>query len=149
MEVMEINKFGAVGSIDEMARCAVNVLDFDEGSDALKQLLKLDPIRARDASLVILKNKIGDQSYRAFAFDILYLISIPDALDYIVEYAAVEDATVIGEMLEFVTDDFGAEDAHFDLMEAASALRAYLSTRSAGDFEQLSERIAAFNEKFS
>ncbi len=127
---------------------AIVVEDFDEGGDALQALAKLDKARAREAALRILREQIGDVYYQAGAFDVLYGISVPDAVRYMEEAAAIVDPYILGAMLTEIAVDSGYIE-HQDLVaKAVPILRRALACRTADDLSAIEASIKHFDETY-
>jgi hypothetical protein len=134
--------------IDILSRRALAGEDFEEASDSLQTLRKFHPLQAREVALQILHERIGDVYYQAFAFDILYAVSLHDAIEYIGSHADCESAYVLGSMLDSVTDDIGALESREEIQKAASLLHKALANRSPEDLSTISSQKAHFDEAY-
>jgi len=138
----------ALDCSDVFAKNALTIESFEEASDALLSLKKADKSRARDVALQILHERIGDAFYHALAFEVLYAVSLGDAVVYIEKNARQESVYVLGAMLTAVAEDVGALDGHDEILKAVSLLRQALALRPAEDLQELSTKRAWFEEAY-
>ena len=136
------------GHVDILSKRALVVEDFEEASDSLRELRKYHPLQARDVALRILRERIGDVYYQAFAFEILYAVALHDAVAYIESHAESESAYVFGAMLDSVTEDVGALESRDEIQKAVSLLRKALANRSPNDLSTLSSQKADFDAAY-
>lgn len=115
---------------------------------ALHALKIIDGPRAIRVALNILENRIYDVYYQAWAFDVLYGLSLADALMYISKNATTEDWYVFKTMLSQVGADAGAEEGRDLILEAASILRSALSLRPPEEIAKMKEDIEFFKNGF-
>lgn len=122
--------------------------DFEEASNALLALKKKYKGLAREVTLKILREHIGDVFYRAFAFEILYSVALEDAVAYIESDADTESPYVLGAMIESVTEDAGALTSRDEILKAVLLLRKSLRLRPAEDLGSLAPHIDRFEEAY-
>lgn len=135
-------------SADALAQSALVIQDFDVAGDALLALTTTDKDRARDVALKILHDRIGDVFYQALAFEMLYDVSLADAVAYIQLNAMKESAYVFGAMLSSVAEDVNAPDGRDQIVLAVSVLRKALALRSAKELDEISKKRAWFEKTY-
>lgn len=117
---------------------------FDEAADALIELKEKDKSLAGQVAQKILNDRVGDIYYQAFAFGMLYSISLDDAVSYMRSNALTQSPYVLGAMLDEVTMDMGAIDNRDKVFEAVCVLKGTLSLRFGDDLSSISEKITEF-----
>jgi hypothetical protein len=130
------------------ARICLNVEDFEEASRSLVELKNRNKKLAREVTLKILRERIGDVFYRAHAFDVLYSAGIEDAVAYIESDGCTESAYFLGAMIDVVTEDAGALIGCDEILRAVSALRRVLEVRTREDDRSLAMKRARFEEAY-
>jgi hypothetical protein len=133
---------------DVLVKSALVVEDFEESSAALLALKKRYKLRAGEVALQILHECIGDVFYRALAFEVLYAVSLDDAVAYIETCADKESAYVLGAMLTSVTEDVGVLECRGEILKAVSLLRRALLLRSSEDLSALSMQKTRFDDAY-
>lgn len=141
-------QYKMLSSADTLAKCALLVENLEEASDALIELKKNHILLARDVALRVLREHIGDVYYQAHAFDVLYAVSLDDAIAYIESSAGTESSYVLGAMLDSVTEDSGRLEFRDEILKAVSLLRRAFALRSTEDLTTVSKQKAAFDEAY-
>lgn len=134
--------------VNLIERRALQVEDFDEGMDALQMLETVDSSRALRVALSILRDGIGDVYYQAFAFEVLYDISVADAVKFIEENASTVDPYILRSMLTCVAVDVKSVEIRDDVAKAVAALRSAIAVRSVEDLSKIREQREFFDEAF-
>jgi hypothetical protein len=124
------------------------VEDVEEASSSLLELKKANKTLAREVTLKILRERIGDVFYRALAFDVLYSVAMQDAVAYIGSDGCTESVYVLGAMIDVVTEDAGALTGRDEILKAVSVLRRVLEVRPQDDDRSLAIKRARFEEAY-
>lgn len=130
-----------------VAACTI-IEDLEAASTALLSLKRKNTFIARDVALKVLKERIGDVFYQAFAFEILYSVALDDAVAYIESDADAESTYVLGAMLEAVTEDVGALSSQDKIMEAVSLLKGIIAHRYEEDLRSIAQKRINFEEAY-
>jgi hypothetical protein len=145
---MGIEKENRLSEVDVFVASALVIESFEEASNALLSLRKNHKSRAAEVALKILDQRIGDIFYHALAFEVLYSVSLNDALAYIETKAGDESAYVLGAMLEAVTEDAGAIEYRDEIFKVVSLLRKALMLRSPEDLSAIAIKMTRFEEAY-
>ena len=128
----------------DLQAVALAAVDFEQASNALLDLKKRHKSEAREAASKILSQHIGDVYYQALAFEVLYAVSLEDAVTYIEVKSGNVNPYLLGAMLDCVTEDAGALESRDKIEAAVSLLRAALASRSKEDLDVLSVQSGRF-----
>jgi hypothetical protein len=131
---------------EALAGICLDAEDFEEASRSLLELKSANKKLAREVTLKILRERIGDVFYRAHAFDVLYSAGIEDAVAYMESDGRTESAYVLGAMIDVVTEDAGALTGRDEILRAVSALGRVLEVRPQEDDRSIAMKRARFEE---
>ncbi|MEF2269952.1 hypothetical protein V3C40_24495 [Janthinobacterium sp. LS2A] len=145
---MDEDKNKEIFDINDLARTALIVEDFDDAMGALGVIKAIDKSRAKDVALKILKLHVGDVFYQAYAFEILYDISLSDAVKYMEENANMVHPYILRSMLACVAIDAGLIDSRSEILSAVGTLRCVLMSRSLDDLSEVHEQKKFFEDAF-
>lgn len=135
-------------AIEQLAATVIAMENMEDASAALIDLSKKDKPLSCDLSLSILNECKGDVFLQAVAFEVLYSVTQPTAVEYIKYNSSKADIYLLGAMLSSVTEDSGLLDVDDSIMGAASYLRQALLLKSQSDLEKISSTVDWFNRTF-
>lgn len=141
-------KRARLDDIDEALSSILGKEDFYASSSALIELKKKNPEKALNVSIRILDEKLLDVFFQAFAFEILYSISLSDALIYIEANIRNVDAYILGAMLSSVAEDVGLVAGKDEIMKAVALLKDELSKRSKNELEKIGSFVEWFRKTY-
>jgi hypothetical protein len=127
---------------------ALVVEDFDEAMEALRMPKTVDKGRAQQVALKILHEGIGDVFYQAYAFEVLYDISVADAVKYVEENSSTVDPYILGSMLTCIAVDVESIENRDYVAKAVTALRRAIAIRSIEDLSKIREPREFFEDAF-
>ncbi|NIA55060.1 hypothetical protein HAV22_15595 [Massilia sp. TW-1] len=145
---MAAPKLENFGNAEALVVSCLDVDDFEEASRSLLELKKVDKKLAGNVALRILRGRIGDVFYHALAFEVLYSLSMQDAVAYIESDGCTESAYVLGAMMDVVTEDAGALTGRDEILKAVSALKRVLEVRTREDDRSLAMKKARFEDAY-
>ncbi|MBS2533997.1 hypothetical protein KGQ20_14575 [Catenulispora sp. NF23] len=134
--------------IDDLVRQVQLPDDYEQASEALIELVSLDPDTGARVALKVLQDGIGDVFLRGFAFDLLYRAHQAAAVDLIEQSARTCEPHVFAEMLTEVAADEALAAESDEVRRAVSALRSALKARTPGDLEEISGSVDMFFEAY-
>ena len=134
--------------IDDLVRQVEFPDDYDQASEALIELVSLDPGTGARVALKVLQDDIGDVFLRGFAFDLLYRADQAAAVELIEQSARTCEPHVFAEMLTEVAADEALAAESDEVRRAVASLRSALKARTAGDLEEISGSVDMFFEAY-
>lgn len=109
-------------NISELVRQVEILDDYEQGSQALMDVVRLEPALGAQLAMNALTSAAGDVHFRAFAFSMLYRADRQAAFDFIRENAATCEPQVFSSMLSEVADDVGLLEESQDLRQIVQFL---------------------------
>lgn len=135
-------------NIEHFVSEILNPSDYEDASDALIELKKVDPKRAGELARAVLLNEEEEIHYRGFALGIFYDLSKEEALNYICSHAAAADIRLFDTMLETVTVDSNVM-AHDPLYQkAVRCVANSMAARPKQELDEISDSVDWFKESF-
>jgi hypothetical protein len=131
-------------NIEDYIRQIENIEDYELASQALMEVVRLEPATGARLALNILRSKAGDKHLRAFSFSMLYRANRAAAFEYTREYSNTCDAEVFVAILGEVAEDVGVLNDSTDLQQVVSHLRFAISNRPDRDADAMKRGINDF-----
>ena len=109
-------------NISDLVRQVELLEDYEQGAQALMEVVRLEPAVGARLALDALRSAVGDGHFRAFAFNMLYRADRRAAFSFIQEQAATCEPQVFSSMLDEVADDVGLLEESQDLRRIVQLL---------------------------
>lgn len=122
--------------------------DYEQASQALMEIVHLEPETGWQVALNILRSNSGDEYLRAFAFNMLYRANRVAACEYAKAYSCLCETPVFLAMLEEVTEDVAVLHESTELQEVVENLRSAILHRSDKHTEQMKRGIREFTRAY-
>ena len=116
-------------NIHDLVRQVELLDDYEQSSQALMDVVHLDPAVGARLALNALASAAGDVHFRAFAFNMLYRADRQAAFDFIRARAATCEPQVLSSMLAEVADDVGVLEESQELRRIVQLLLLVVQTR--------------------
>lgn len=109
-------------SVEQLVATIIAMENLEDASTALIHLSKKNKSLAYDLALSIFNEYKGDVFFQAVAFEMLYSLALPIAVEYIKYNSSKVDVYLLGVMLSFVTEDSGLLEINSLIMDAVRYL---------------------------
>lgn len=134
--------------MDDLVKQIAAAEDYEQASEALIELVSIDPDAGARVALKLLDADIGDVYLQGFAFNMLYRVDLPAAVAYIRQNANTCDSYILGEMLAEVASDEALLSESEEVRQAVALLRSAIKARKAGDMEEISGSVDMFYDAY-
>jgi hypothetical protein len=131
-------------NISDLVRQVELLEDYEQSSQALMDVVHLEPAVGARLALNALASSAGDVHFRAFAFNMLYRADRQAAFDFIREKAATCEPQVFGSMLAEVADDVGLLGESQDLQRIVQLLLSMVRERRKNELGVIDGCIKTF-----
>ncbi|WP_143074258.1 hypothetical protein [Roseateles sp. YR242] len=116
--------------IEDLVRQVECLEDYEQASQALMDVVHLEPATGGRLALNLLRSTAGDVHLRAFAFSMLYRANRAVAYEYARKNSGLCEAPVFLAMLGEVVEDVGLLNESTELQQVVADLRSAISHRT-------------------